>query len=40
MIRRALELKDALNTYAAQLRVLKEALNKETFNQDYLLGEE
>jgi hypothetical protein len=40
MICRALELKDALNTYVAQLRVLKEALDKETFDQDYLLEEE
>jgi hypothetical protein len=32
IIRRALELKEALNTYTAQLYVLSNTLNKETFN--------
>jgi hypothetical protein len=40
MIRRALELKEALNTYAAQLNVSKDVLDKETFNNDYLSSEE
>jgi hypothetical protein len=40
MIRRALELKEALNTYAAQLRVSTDDLNKETFNQDYITPKE
>jgi hypothetical protein len=35
MIRRALELKDTLNTYAAQLRRSKDVLNKEVSNNDY-----
>jgi hypothetical protein len=32
MIRRALELKEALNTYAAQLCVFTNDLDKETFD--------
>ncbi len=40
MIRRALELKEPLNTYVVQLHVLSNALNKETFDQDYLISEE
>lgn len=40
MIRRALELKDALNTYAAQLRVLKDDLDKEIFDKDFISDEE
>jgi hypothetical protein len=36
MIRRALELKQALNTYTAQLRVSSNALDNETYEQDYL----
>jgi hypothetical protein len=36
MIRRALELREALNTYAAQLRVSTDDLDKEVFNKDYL----
>jgi hypothetical protein len=36
MIRRALELKEALNTYAAQLRGSKDALDKEVSDNDYL----
>jgi len=40
MIRRALELKEPLNTYVVQLYVLSNALNKETFDQDYLISEE
>ncbi len=36
MIRRALELKQALNTYAAQLRVSTDALDKEVYDEDYL----
>ena len=40
MICCALELKQALITYAAQLRVSTEPLNKETYNKDYLLDAE
>jgi hypothetical protein len=36
MIRRALLLKEALNTYAAQLYVSKDEFDKETFSKDYL----
>jgi hypothetical protein len=36
MVRRAIELKDALNTYAAQLNVSKDKFDKETFLEDYL----
>jgi hypothetical protein len=36
MIRRALELKKALITYAGKLRSSKDAFNKETFDEDYL----
>jgi hypothetical protein len=35
MVRRALELREALDTYAAKLNVLKEPLDVETFRQDY-----
>jgi hypothetical protein len=37
MIRRALELKQALITYAAQLRVSTNPLDTETYDKDYLL---
>jgi hypothetical protein len=36
MIRRALELKQALNTYTAQLRVSSDPLDIETYHDDYL----
>ena len=36
MIRRALELREALDLYATKLRVSIEALNKETYTKDYL----
>ena len=36
MIRRALELKQALNTYIAQLWMSSNDLDTETYNQDYL----
>jgi hypothetical protein len=40
MIRRALELREALDTYAAKLHMSKEAFDQETFEQDYLSDEE
>jgi len=40
MIRRALELKEALNTYVAQLRGSKDALDKEVSDNDYLSDDE
>jgi hypothetical protein len=40
MIRRALELKEALNAYAAQLRGSKDALDKEVLDNDYLSDNE
>jgi hypothetical protein len=40
MIRRALELKEALNAYCVKLRVSKEDLDQETFLQDYLTDDE
>jgi hypothetical protein len=40
MIRRALELKEALNMYAAQLRGSKDALDKEVLDNDYLSDNE
>ena len=40
IIRCALELKEALNTYVAQLHVSSNTLDKETFNQDYLTSQE
>ena len=40
MIRRALELKQALNTYTAQLRVSSNILDNETYKQDYLSDSE
>ena len=36
MIRRALKLREALNTYAAKLKVSKDSLDQETFDNDYL----
>jgi len=36
MILRALLLHDALDTYAFKLKVLKDELDRETFNNDYL----
>jgi len=36
MIRRALELKEALDTYAVKLRVSIEDLDTETYKEDYL----
>jgi hypothetical protein len=36
MIIRALDLRDALDTYAIKLRVSKDALNLKTYEQDYL----
>ena len=40
MIRRALELKQALNTYASQLRSSPNSLDNETYEQDYLSDSE
>ena len=40
IIWRVLKLREALNTYAAQLRVSKEPLDKETFDEDYLSNDE
>jgi hypothetical protein len=40
MICHALELKEALNMYTAQLCVLKDKLNKETCEKDYITPEE
>jgi hypothetical protein len=40
MIRRALELKQALNTYASQLRSSSNTLDTETYEQDYLSDSE
>jgi hypothetical protein len=37
MIRHALELKQALNTYIVQLRVSSNILDNETYEQDYLI---
>jgi hypothetical protein len=36
MIVRALQLREALDTYAAKLRVSKDDLDQETFENDYL----
>jgi len=36
MIRRALELRPALDVYAAMLHVSTDSFDKETFEQDYL----
>jgi hypothetical protein len=36
MIIRALDLRDALNTYVIKLRVSKDTLDLETYEQDYL----
>jgi hypothetical protein len=36
IVRRALELREALDTYAFKLRLSKEDLNKETHLNDYL----
>lgn len=36
MIRRAIELRPALDVYAAMLHVSIDAFNKETFEEDYL----
>jgi hypothetical protein len=36
MIIHALDLRDAFNTYAIKLRVLKNTLNLKTYKQDYL----
>ena len=40
MIRRALELKQALNTYASQLRNSTNTLDSETYNEDFLTESE
>jgi hypothetical protein len=40
MIRRALKLQEALDTYATKLCILKEEFDQETFEKDYLLDEE
>ena len=40
MIRRALELRKALNTYAVKLKVSKDSLDQETFDNDYLTNNE
>ena len=37
MIRYALELHEALNTYATKLKVSKDSLDQETFNNNYLI---
>jgi hypothetical protein len=36
MIQRALKLRKALNTYAVKLKVSKDSLDQETFDNDYL----
>jgi hypothetical protein len=36
MILRALQLREALDTYAAKLRVSKDTLNQEIYNHNYL----
>jgi hypothetical protein len=36
MILRALELREALDMYAAQLRGSRDNLNQETYNQDHI----
>jgi hypothetical protein len=36
MIWRALKLREALNTYAAKLKVSKDSLDQETFDNNYL----
>ncbi len=40
MIRRALELRDALDTYAIKLNVSKDVFDQETFQEDYLSKDE
>jgi hypothetical protein len=40
IIRRALELREALDTYATKLYMSKEDFDQETFKQDYLLDKE
>ena len=40
MIRRGLELREALDTYALQLHVSKDAFDKETAENDYLHDDE
>jgi len=40
MIRRALELREALDTYAAKLSISADLFDQETFNNDYLKEEE
>ena len=40
MIRRALELREALNLYALKLRVSTDEYNLETFTDDYLTASE
>jgi hypothetical protein len=40
MIKRALTLRDALDTYSLKLRVSKDPLDIETFHEDYLTGDE
>ncbi len=37
MIRRALELREPLDTYAAKLKVSIDAIDQEVYNNDYLL---
>jgi hypothetical protein len=40
MIRRALELREALDQYANKLRVLKEEYDAKTYVEDYLTPDE
>ena len=40
MIWRALELRDALDTYAVKLNVSKDVFDQETFREDYLSEDE
>ena len=40
MIIHALELREALNVYTIKLRVSKEPLDVETYNEDYLNDDE
>ena len=40
MILRALQLRDTLDVYAFRLKVLKDKLNKEMFDNDYFNNDE
>jgi len=40
MIRRALELREPLDTYATKLKVSADVIDQEVYNNDYLLDAE